>query len=257
MKFSVLGSGSQGNCTLVEAGSTRLLVDSGFSGKEISRRLQSLGIDPESLTAIVVTHEHDDHVKGIGVLARKFKLPVYANEATHRAAEAKVNHLPHACEFGVGEPFEIQDLHIHPFAVSHDAADPVGFVFSDGRQQLGYCTDTGMITRLIRHHLRRCQAIILEANHDVQMVKKGPYPLMLQQRVLSSRGHLANEDSLALAALLAEEQLRLLVLAHLSAINNSPDLVLRTVQQCLPDNGAVHVLLSGQGLPIPMMRLEP
>lgn len=253
----MLGSGSKGNCTLVEAGSTRLLVDSGFSGKEVVRRLQVLGIAPESLTAMVVTHEHDDHVKGIGVLARRLKLPVYANEGTHRAAEAKINQLPVARDFGVGEPFVIGDLQIHPFAVSHDAADPVGFVFSDGQHQLGYCTDTGTITRLIQHHLRRCRAVILEANHDVQMVKNGPYPMMLQQRVLSSRGHLANEDSLALAALLAGEQLRLLVLAHLSAINNHPDLVLKAAQQCLPENGGVRVLLSGQDQPLSMMRLEP
>jgi phosphoribosyl 1,2-cyclic phosphodiesterase len=256
VRFSVLGSGSKGNCTLVEAGTTRLLIDSGFSGKEIIRRLQVQGIHPESLTAIVVTHEHDDHVKGIGVLARRFKLPVYANEGTHRAAEAKINQLPAAHEFGVGEPFEIEALQIHPFAVSHDAADPVGFVVNDGQQHLGYCTDTGAITRLIQHHLRRCQAVILEANHDVQMVNNGPYPPMLKQRVLSSRGHLANEDSLALAALLAGEQLRLLVLAHLSAINNHPDLVLQAAQQHLPENGALNVMLSGQDQPLPMMRLE-
>jgi phosphoribosyl 1,2-cyclic phosphodiesterase len=256
VRFSVLGSGSKGNCTLVEAGTTRLLVDSGFSGKEVIRRLKVLGIEPESLTAIVVTHEHDDHVKGIGVLARRLNLPVYANEGTHRAAETKINRLPDACDFGVGEPFAIGELQIHPFAVSHDASDPVGFVFSDGLQQLGYCTDTGTITRLIQHHLRRCQAVILEANHDVQMVKNGPYPLMLQQRVLSSRGHLANEDSLSLAALLAGEQLRLLVLAHLSAINNHPDLVLKAAQQHLPDEGAVRLMLSGQDQPLSMMRLK-
>lgn len=256
MRFSVLGSGSKGNCTLVEAGTTRLLIDAGFSGKEVVHRLQLLGIEPASLTAIVVTHEHGDHVKGIGVLARRLKLPVYANEGTHRAAEVTVNHLPVARDFGVGEPFEIGAVQVHPFAVSHDAADPVGFVFSDGQHQLGYCTDTGRITRLIQHHLRRCQAVILEANHDVQMLKNGPYPLMLQQRVLSSRGHLANEDALALAALLADEQLRLLVLAHLSAINNHPDLVLEAAQQHLPDEAAVRVMLSGQDQPLSMIRLN-
>lgn len=256
MRFSVLGSGSKGNCTLVEAGTTRLLIDSGFSGKEVVRRLQWLGIEPTSLTAIVVTHEHDDHVKGIGVLARRLNLPVFANEGTHRAAEAKINRLPVACDFGVGESFAIGELLIHPFAISHDASDPVGFVFSDGQQQLGYCTDTGTITRLIQHHLRRCQAVILEANHDVQMVKNGPYPLMLQQRVLSSRGHLANEDAVSLAALLAGEQLRLLVLAHLSAINNHPDLVLQAVQRHLPENDALRVVLSGQDQPLSMMTVE-
>lgn len=257
MRFSVLGSGSKGNCTLVEAGTTRLLVDAGFSGKELIRRLQVLGVEPESLTALVVTHEHDDHIKGVGVLARRFKLPVYANECTHRAVEAKIKQLPVACNFLAGVPFVVGELQIHPFAVSHDAADPVGFVFSDGRQQLGYCTDTGTITRLIQYHLQRCQALILEANHDVQMVKNGPYPLMLQQRVLSRRGHLANEDSLALAACLCGGQLRLLVLAHLSAVNNHPDLVLKAVQQHLPGGGHLRVMLAGQGQPLAMMQLEP
>ena len=257
MRFSVLGSGSKGNCTLVEVGRTRLLIDAGFSGKEVIRRLQLLGIEPESLTAIVVTHEHDDHVKGLGVLARRLNLPVYANEGTHRAAEGKINHLPIGRDFGVGEPFVIEELQIHPFAISHDAADPVGFVFSDGQYQLGYCTDTGAITRLIQHHLRRCQAVILEANHDVQMVKSGPYPLMLQQRVLSSRGHLANEDALALAAVLAGEQLRHLVLAHVGAVNNHPDLVQQAAQHHLPGDGTLRVMLSGQDQPLAMIRLEP
>ena len=255
MRFSVLGSGSKGNCTLVEAGSTRVLIDNGFSGKEIVSRLRTLGIAPESLTAILVTHEHDDHVKGVGVLARRLHLPVYANEATHRAAEARTGALPVRLDFGAGEPFAIERLRIHPFSVSHDAVDPVGFVLSDGDHSLGYCTDTGIVTRLIHHHLRHCQALILEANHDVQMLKEGPYPLPLQQRVLSSRGHLANADSLRLAAQLAGEQLRLVVLAHLSEINNRPELVRREAHRCLPGQEALQVLLAGQGQASPLLEL--
>jgi phosphoribosyl 1,2-cyclic phosphodiesterase len=255
VKFSVLGSGSKGNCTLVEAGSTRLLIDNGFSGKEIVNRLGSLGIPPESLTALIVTHEHDDHVKGVGVLARRLSLPVYANAATHRAAESRIGMVPLRREFVAGEPFAIEGLRIHPFAVSHDTADPVGFVVSDGVCRLGYCTDTGRITRLIHHHLLRCQALILEANHDVQMLKDGPYPLPLQQRVLSSRGHLANVDSLVFAAQLAEERLRLLVLAHLSEMNNHPDLVLREARQRLPRVEALRVFLAGQGQASPLWEI--
>ena len=191
MRFAVLGSGSKGNCTLVEAGSTRLLIDNGFSGKELISRLHSLDIAPESLTAILVTHEHDDHVKGVGVVARRLNLPVYANEATHRAAEQRMGKVPGRLDFGTGESFAIEELRVHPFSVSHDTSDPVGFVVSDGICNLGYCTDTGKITRLMHHHLLQCQAVVLEANHDVQMLKEGPYPLPLQQRVLSSRGHLA------------------------------------------------------------------
>jgi len=257
VRFSVLGSGSKGNCTLVEAGPTRVLIDNGFSGKEILARLRSLDIAPEDLTALILTHEHDDHIKGAGVLARRFNLPVYANEATRRAAEARMGHLPIHREFGVGETFTIDGLRIHPFAVSHDAADPVGFVLSDGDDSLGYCTDTGTITRLIRHHLRACRAVILEANHDVRMVKEGPYPLHLQQRVLSSRGHLANPDSLDLAAELAGCELRLLVLAHLSETNNHPDLVLAQARQRLPGEGRVRLLLASQRQACPLLTIDP
>lgn len=257
MRFSVLGSGSKGNCTLVEAGPTRVLIDNGFSGKEILARLRSLAIAPETLTALVLTHEHDDHVKGVGVLARRLNLPVYGNEATLRAAEDKMGKLPDRREFGVGEPFTIDAMRIHPFAVSHDAADPVGFVCGDGRDSLGYCTDTGMVTRLIRHRLRSCRALILEANHDIRMVKEGPYPLPLQQRVLSSRGHLANPDALDLAAELAGWQLRLLVLAHLSEINNHPDLVLAEARQRLPGEDAVRLLLARQDQASPLLPAGP
>jgi phosphoribosyl 1,2-cyclic phosphodiesterase len=257
VRFSVLGSGSKGNCTLVVAGPTRVLIDNGFSGKELLARLRSLDIDPESLTALILTHEHDDHVKGAGVLARRFTLPVYANEATQRAAEARMGKLPIYREFEVGEAFAIDALRIHPFAVSHDAADPVGFVLSDGGDSLGYCTDTGIVTRLIRQRLRACRAVILEANHDVRMVKEGPYPLPLQQRVLSSRGHLANPDSLDLAAELAAEHLRLLVLAHLSEINNHPDLVWAEARRRFPGEGEVRLLLASQGQVCPLLEVDP
>ena len=257
MRFSVLGSGSKGNCTLVESGSTRLLIDNGFSGKEIVGRLADLGVAPETLTAIVITHEHDDHVKGIGVLARRLNLPVYANASTHRAAERRVGTLPKRQEFGVGEAFVVDDLQIHPFSVSHDTADPVGFVVSNGVSSLGYCTDTGKITQLIRHHLQKCQALVLEANHDVQMLQEGPYPLPLKQRVLSSRGHLANGDSVALAARLAEDRLQVLALAHLSEINNHPDLVLQEVRRQLSGFGTLQVLLASQWQAGPLLEILP
>lgn len=257
MKFSVLGSGSKGNCTLVESGSTRLLIDNGFSGKEILKRLTSLGLAPEMLTALVVTHEHEDHVKGVGVLSRRLNLPVYANESTHRAAERRIGKLPLPREFGVGEPFVIDDLQLHPFSVSHDTADPVGFVVSDGQCTLGYCTDTGKITQLIRHHLQKCQALILEANHDVQMLHAGPYPIPLKQRVLSNKGHLANADAVAFAARLAQDQLALLVLAHLSEVNNHPDLVYREVRSRLSGNGRIQVLLASQVQAGPLLEIRP
>lgn len=257
MRFSVLGSGSKGNCTLVEAGTTRLLIDNGFSGKELIARLHSIDVRPETLTAIVVTHEHDDHVKGIGVVSRRFNLPVYANAATHRAAEQRVGQVRERHEFGTGESFTINDLHIHPFAVSHDTADPVGFVVSDGRSALGYCTDTGTITWLIRHHLRNCRALVLEANHDLQMLQQGPYPFPLKQRVLSIQGHLANNDSLEFAGCLINERLRALVLAHLSEINNDPNLVRAEARRRLPTGEGVQVFVAEQWRAGPVLEIEP
>ena len=257
MKFSVLGSGSKGNCTLVESGSTRLLIDNGFSGKELISRLERIGVAAESLSALVVTHEHIDHINGVGVLARKLGLPVYANPPTYRAAEKNLGRIPLRREFNTGEAFTVDGLHIHPFAVSHDTADPVGFVVGDGKLCLGYCTDTGKITQLIRHRLQSCQALILEANHDVEMLRQGPYPLPLKQRVLSSRGHLANIDSLRFALELAASRLRFLTLAHLSEINNHPDLVRKEAQIHLAGCQDLRVFLADQRIPGPLTEIEP
>ncbi len=226
MQFCVLGSGSKGNCTLIESGKTVLLIDAGFSGVEIRRRLEKIGRTPEMITAILVTHEHNDHISGVGVLSRRCGLPVYANAATHLASEGKIGELSRRLEFATGESFAINGLQIHPFAVSHDTAEPVGFVVSDGRNAVGYCTDTGRVTRLIAHHLRRCQALILESNHDPQMLRDGPYSLELQQRVRSNLGHLANEDAADLVADLMHDELHSVVLAHLSQVNNLPALAL-------------------------------
>ena len=253
MKFSVLGSGSKGNCTLVESGTTRLLIDNGFSGKETARRLALLDLAPDMLAAILITHEHDDHVKGVGVLSRRADLPVYANAATFRAAERTIGKVAVNREFGTGEPFAIDDLLIHPFSVSHDTADPVGFVVSDGKDALGYCTDTGRITRLIGHHLSKCQALILEANHDPQMLRDGPYPLPLKQRVASGRGHLANDDAVECAGFLAEAELRQLVLAHLSEINNHPDLVVEAARRRLSRYSCLKIMLASQGQVSPLI----
>ena len=255
MRFSVLGSGSRGNCTLVQSKDSCLLIDNGFSGKEVVERLARLGITPDMLSALVVTHEHSDHVKGVGVLARRCNIPVYANEATHRAIEATVGALPLPREFGVGDTFIINELSLHPFSVSHDAVDPVGFTVSDGERTLGYCTDTGKITRLIEYRLQACQALILEANHDVQMLKTGPYPFPLKQRVLSGGGHLANNDSVDFARRLAGGCLKMLVLAHLSAANNHPDLVLGEVRRQLGLYKDLHITIAAQKQAGPLLEI--
>jgi phosphoribosyl 1,2-cyclic phosphodiesterase len=231
MNFCVLGSGSRGNSILVESGSTAVLIDAGFSGKEIRRRLALIGRAPENLTAILLTHEHGDHISGAGVLSRQLGLPVYANIGTHRAAEAKLQMLHQRAEFETGCAFALQGLHVHPFRISHDTADPVGFTLSDGASSLCCCTDTGKITALIRQRARHCQALILEANYDPQMLADSPYPLPIKQRVRSNQGHLANDDAARFLAELTDTPLRQVVLAHLSSTNNLPELAAARMQE--------------------------
>lgn len=233
MKFSVLGSGSKGNCTLIESGSTRILIDAGFSGKEINRRLALVNRSPQDLSAILITHEHGDHISGVGVMSRRCNLPVYANAATHQAVEKRVKKLYQRSEFATGTGFALDDLHIHPFRISHDTADPVGFLVSDGECAVAYCTDTGKITTLIRQRLRTCQALILESNYDPEMLLNGPYPMHIKQRVRSNQGHLANNDAARFLVELSDSTVQHLVLAHLSETNNHPDLVTAQVQQRL------------------------
>ncbi len=256
MKVCVLGSGSKGNCTLVESGRTVLLIDAGFSGVEVKRRLASIGRHPDEITAILVTHEHNDHVSGVGVLSRRSNIPVYANPGTHRAAEKRVGKLSSSHDFGTGEHFTLGDLHIHPFRVSHDTADPVGYVISNGTVSMGYCTDTGKITTLIEHHLKQCDLLVLESNHDPKMLRDGPYPLYLQQRVRSNQGHLANEDAANLLKKLAAGKLKNVVLAHLSEVNNLPDLALQASLNVLGGNTqCLEVLPASQNKPTPLITL--
>ncbi len=257
LNFCVLGSGSKGNCTLVESGSTAILIDAGFSGKEVRRRLALVDRSPEDLTAIMVTHEHGDHISGVGVLSRKYNLPVYANAGTHLASEARVKKLHKRVEFGTGEPFVIDGLDVHPFRISHDTADPVGFVISDGCAAVGYCTDTGRVTKLIAHHVRKCRALILEANHDQQMLMDGPYPMPLKQRVRSNQGHLANGDAARFLAGLVDSSLQYVVLAHLSETNNLPEIALQRVEkelQAMAFN--FEIVIAGQKRPTTIFSLE-
>ncbi len=257
MKVCVLGSGSKGNCTLVESGNTSLLIDAGFSGLEISRRLESIGRDLETVTAIIVTHEHNDHISGVGVVSRRGRIPVYANMATHLAAERRVGKLFSRLEFGNGEEFEIGNLRVYPFAVSHDTVDPVGYVVSDGKNSVGYCTDTGKVTTLIEYHLRRCDVLVLESNHDPKMLREGPYPIHLQQRVGSNQGHLANEDAGKLLQKLAgKSSLNHVVLAHLSEVNNLPELAMKSAGKYLGQYAeCIEVVPATQNKPAPVITL--
>lgn len=249
MKFCVLGSGSKGNCTLIESGTTRILIDAGFSGKEINRRLALIDRSAQDLSAILITHEHGDHTNGVGVMSRRCDLPVYANPGTHQASEARVKQLHQRYEFATGTSFYLDDLHIHPFRISHDTADPVGFRISDGTHSVAYCTDTGKITTLIRQRLRQCDALILESNYDPEMLQIGPYPIHIKQRVRSNQGHLANNDAAAFLVELCATEVQHVVLAHLSETNNRPELVESLVRQKLTQHQprfSLDLALQGQ-----------
>jgi phosphoribosyl 1,2-cyclic phosphodiesterase len=236
MKFCVLGSGSKGNATYLESGETRILIDAGMSGIELQRRLATIGVELLEIDAILVTHEHNDHVHGVGVLSRRAKIPVYANPATFSAASRTVGKLSSSNEFETGASFQIRNLEIHPFSISHDAQDPVGFRISDGRVSFGYCTDTGKVSQLIRHRLASCKGLVLESNHDIEMLQNGTYPPYLKQRIRSSQGHLDNEEASLFLKELLHEKLEHVVLAHLSEENNDPEIAYHAAMAALGKN---------------------
>jgi phosphoribosyl 1,2-cyclic phosphodiesterase len=244
MQFCVLGSGSRGNATYVAADGRALLIDNGFSGVELERRLAAIGADPASLAAILLTHAHSDHIKGAAVLARKYHLPIYANKGTIDAAAPVLHRAPELHEFKTGTSFPLSPFLIHPFAVCHDCADPVGFVIEDGSSSLGYCTDTGMVSRLIQHRLTGCNGLIIECNHDPLMLKNGPYPVHLQQRIRSNQGHLANEDAARFIVDMLHGGLQHVVLAHISEKNNDPLLAYDTVVAALGEENGTTACVS-------------
>jgi len=240
MRFSVLGSGSRGNCVYIETAHSAILIDAGFSGKEIANRLALINRGIESLDAIFLTHEHHDHVCGVGVMSRRCNIPVFANEGTFQGADTRLKRLFKRGEFQTGGSIVFNDFHIRSFAVSHDTNDPVGFIIGSRESRLGICTDTGIVSRLIGRRLQGCNALILEFNHDPDLLMNGPYPPALKQRVRSNQGHLSNGDASSLLDTLIHERLQRVVLAHLSETNNLPDLAyeeaLRAVRNRLEEN---------------------
>ncbi|MBN8548867.1 MAG: MBL fold metallo-hydrolase [Deltaproteobacteria bacterium] len=229
MRFSVLTSGSKANCTYVESGSTRILIDCGLSARQTEVRLRALGIDPASLDAIIVTHEHSDHINGVPVMSRRFELPVYANEGTSSFLRGVF-----ALEkFVTGKSFSIGELNIAPFSIVHDAHEPVGFSIEGQGIKFSQATDLGKVTPLVREALRGSHAVVLESNHDHDMLQNCDYPWELKQRISSSHGHLSNESSSAFLAELLHGDLQHVVLGHLSENSNTPELALKAAQSQL------------------------
>jgi phosphoribosyl 1,2-cyclic phosphodiesterase len=229
--ISVLASGSRGNSIYVATPEVRLLIDVGLSAREIERRLERIGVRAGDLDALVITHEHRDHVSGVGPLSRRYRLPVYLNRATFANLPEQVGRLADYVEFSTGRSFSVADLTIHPFSLSHDAADPVGLTLVNGESKVGICTDLGKATRLVHHHLQECRLLLLEANHDVEMLTRGPYSWALKQRIRSTSGHLSNEEACELFTRVVGETLEQVILAHLSEVNNRPERALEAFAQ--------------------------
>ncbi len=244
LSVCVLASGSKGNAIYVGNGRTAILVDAGLSGIEIERRMKAANLAVESLDAIVVSHEHNDHVRGVGVLARRYGLAVYISAPTEAAAAGHLGTIEDVRHFEIGQTFAIDALTIHPFATSHDAQDPAGFTVSQNGRKIGIATDLGIATGLVKQHLKACSLLVLEANHDPTMLIEGPYPWYLKQRIKSRNGHLSNEDSGNLLADIKHEGLGHVILAHVSETNNTPQKALQAIRQALPaevDGIQVHV----------------
>lgn len=307
--MTVLASGSKGNSTLVATQRTRILVDAGLSCREILKRMQTAGEDPRSLDAILITHEHQDHVQGVAVLARKLGIPVYFTEMTHRAwvrwmrprkrmtyaewlrqrqqaaaeavpepaskigagaddsadqpdedlcdegasAERDPAAIPSLAFFEAGKRFMVGDIHVEPFTIPHDAADPVGFVFEGDGVRIGFATDLGYMPANARQALRRCDVLLLESNHDTEMLRDGPYPWSVKQRVMSRVGHLSNEAAAEFLERNYDGQAAYVILAHLSESNNLPALARVSAERALSDRMSLlanKLLLAQQHEPL-------
>jgi phosphoribosyl 1,2-cyclic phosphodiesterase len=309
MRMTVLASGSKGNSTLIATSRTRILVDAGLSCREILRRMHTAGEDPRSLDAILITHEHQDHVQGVAVLARKLGIPVYFTEMTHRAwirwlrpakrttyaewlrqrqqgaaatsgersstsiavASAEETELceapsmerdpaaiPSVAYFEAGKRFVVGDIDVEPFTIPHDAADPVGFVFEGEGVRIGFATDLGYMPANARQALRRCDLLMLESNHDTEMLRDGPYPWSVKQRVMSRVGHLSNEAAAEFLERNYDGQAAYVILAHLSESNNLPALARVSAERALRDRMSLlanKLLLAEQDRPLAAISL--
>ena len=248
LSVSVLASGSRGNATYISDGRTAILIDAGLSGVEIQRRMARKGLDPGSLNAILVSHEHADHIHGVGVLSRRFGLTVYINDGTRQASGKALGKLHGIFPFSCGHAFSIGSLAIHPFSISHDAEDPAGFTISCNGGKVGVATDLGIATGVVKTHLQACDILILEANHDPQMLIDGPYPWPLKQRIRGRSGHLSNDDTALLLEVLQHDRLAHVILAHLSEENNTPDKARQAVKTVLNAASArLHVASQAAG----------
>ncbi len=241
LEFATIASGSSGNCIYVASNHTRLLIDAGLSGKRIEAGLGELSLTGYDIDAMLVTHEHNDHVDGVGIMSRRYDIPVYATEGTWAKMPEKVGKFKPANKNPLysGETLIINDLCITPFDIPHDAAQPVGYCISDGKHKITVATDIGHITDEVRESIKDSTVLLIESNHDVDMLKMGPYPYNLKQRVLSDFGHLSNENCGIMLKDVLNSTLKYVFLGHLSSENNTPMLAFETVKAAIEETGAV------------------
>lgn len=241
LRFSPLFSGSSGNAIYVGCGNTHILVDAGLSGTRIVNELAKIGLHPSQLSAILVTHEHTDHTKGVGVLSRKYHLPVLATEGTWDGMTDKIGSVEAQYrEILIPEQdFYIDDMNIMPFSTPHDANQPVGFSFEYGGAKFALATDLGCAKRGWMNHVSGADAVLLESNYDPDMLKAGSYPYELKRRILSARGHLCNDEAGKCALELVRKGAKHIVLGHLSKENNFPELALKCTQEALRSGGVI------------------
>jgi len=258
VQFTILASGSSGNCALLETPEARILIDAGLSPRQIRQRLAGIGRAPESLTGILITHEHSDHIQGLDGIAAKLKIPVYGNRATLEAAEYSLKTKFDSRIFATGASFEIGDVTVDTFAVPHDAQDPVGFLLHTIAGNIGVVTDLGHMTKLVIERVRPANVLVLESNHDVKMLQDCPRrPWELKQRILGRHGHLSNADAADAAEKIVSADLRHLYLGHLSRECNKPELAHSVMNQRLQTIGANHVALqlASQNVPCSTLHL--
>jgi phosphoribosyl 1,2-cyclic phosphodiesterase len=273
-KFTILGSGSSGNCAYVETENARVLIDAGFSPRQIRQRLASIGRTPENLTAILITHEHSDHIAGLLGIADKFQIPVYCNRETQDATiwtfkekwSKKTNLALEAADtwkskinwqlFTTGASFEIADVLVETFSIPHDAQDPVGFLLRTARGNIGFVTDLGHTTKLVIERVRAANVLVLESNHDIKLLQNSRRSWALKQRILGRHGHLSNVDAAEAAAQIMSADLRHLYLAHLSRECNKPELAQHVMAEQLHHIGATHVRLQLAAQDVPCETLN-
>jgi phosphoribosyl 1,2-cyclic phosphodiesterase len=235
VKFCSLFSGSSGNALFIGTEKTKLLIDAGLSGKKILEALCSIGENPAELSAILISHEHVDHVRGAGIVSRKQNIPIYANESTWQAMEYGLGpvKLENRVSFCTGEEFEIGDICVRPFSIPHDAAEPVGFNFFAQGKRVTTATDIGHMNEELLAYIEGNDLVLLESNHDIEMLRVGPYPWSLKKRILGDHGHLSNENAAKVITYLAEKGCRRFILGHLSNENNFPELAYQTTYNAL------------------------